>query len=321
MMNLVPKTNIDFLKYRKVFLGIAAVCIIASIIAVAVRGLNLGIDFKGGTMLQVQFNQPTTIDQVRNALDKINPEIQSYVGKNLYAVKVKGSQENVNEVSSNIESSLKAAGLDFTVESVDFVGPTVGKDLAKNAVLALVLSLVFMVIYIAFRFQNIVWGSSGVLALVHDAIIMVGVFAVMYKEVDLIIVAALLTAIGYSINDNIVIFDRMRENIKNNPKLDLYTLINRSINETLSRTVITGSTVFVAVVIIYFFGGEVLRNFALIMIIGIVVGTYSTIAVASMLVYEWVKNVEDASHLVENVKTEKVTHTEAKKQNKRNRRH
>ena len=146
----------------------------------------------------------------------------------------------------------------------------------------------FIIIYIAFRFKNPIWGATGVTALLHDVFIAVGVFALLQKEIDLIIVAAFLTIAGFSINDTIVVFDRMRENLKLNPKITLKNLINLSLNETLSRTIITSVTIFIAVVFVYLLGGPVLNNFAFAMLIGVVVGTYSTIAIATSLVYSWI---------------------------------
>ena len=294
-MNLIPHTNIDFLKYRKIFFAISACFMIAAVASIVTRGFNFAIDFKGGTMVRVSFTEPVTIAQLRSAIEKYNPEIQSYVGRNMFAIKIKGSQDNVNDVKNEIESSLKAAGLHYVIEGTDYVGPAVGQDLSKKAVWALVLSLLVIIIYVAFRFQNIVWGTSGVIALAHDAVFMLGVFSVLQLEFDLVIVAAILTVVGYSINDNIVIFDRMRENIHLNPKMPFYEIVNLSINETLSRTLITSSTVLVAVIILYFFGGEVLKNFSLSMIIGVLVGTYSTIAIATPLVYHWVHGNDNTS--------------------------
>ncbi|MDR0292058.1 MAG: protein translocase subunit SecF [Elusimicrobium sp.] len=295
MMNLIPKTNIDFLKYRKVFFIFSACLMIASIAAIVARGFNFAIDFKGGTMVRVSFTEPVSISQLRSAIDKYNPEIQTFVGKNMYAIKIKGSQDNVNDVKDEIEASLKKAGFNYKIEGTDYVGPAVGQDLSKKAVWALVLSLLFIILYIAFRFQNIVWGTSGVIALAHNAVFVLGIFAFFQLEFDLVIVAAVLTVVGYSINDNIVIFDRMRENMHLNPKMPFYEIVNLSINETLSRTVITVSTVLVAVIILYFFGGEVLKNFSLAMIIGVIVGTYATIAIATPLVYHWVHGSDNTS--------------------------
>jgi preprotein translocase subunit SecF len=268
---------------------------IASIAAIVARGFNFAIDFKGGTMVRVSFTEPVSISQLRSAIDKYNPEIQTFVGKNMYAIKIKGSQDNVNDVKDEIEASLKKAGFNYKIEGTDYVGPAVGQDLSKKAVWALVLSLLFIILYIAFRFQNIVWGTSGVIALAHNAVFVLGIFAFFQLEFDLVIVAAVLTVVGYSINDNIVIFDRMRENMHLNPKMPFYEIVNLSINETLSRTVITVSTVLVAVIILYFFGGEVLKNFSLAMIIGVIVGTYATIAIATPLVYHWVHGSDNTS--------------------------
>ncbi|WP_424244767.1 preprotein translocase subunit SecF [Elusimicrobium posterum] len=299
MMNLIPKTNFDFLKNRRKIFLITILIMAACIVGVVIKGLNFGIDFKGGTMVQVKFEQPTTIAQVRTALTDTAPdaEIQSFTDRNAFAIKIKGKQEEVNAVQTSVEKAFHEAKLDYVIEQTDFVGPAVGRELSLNAFKALAFSLVFMVIYIAFRFSNITWGASAVLALIHDVIIMVGLFAFTQGEVDLVIIAALLTAVGYSINDNIVVFDRMRENLQLHPKMGFYELVNLSLNETLSRTIITGGSVIIALIVLYFCGGAVLQNFALIMLVGTVAGTYSTLFVATPLVYEWAKDSDDIAKL------------------------
>jgi len=291
MMVLIKKTNINFIAKRYVFFGLSAALIAAGAISMAVKGLNLGLDFTGGTLLQVQFDAPVTTAQVRESMAKAGLEtsIQSFTGRNAYQIKVKGTQEKVNEIADKIMGGFTASfpGNKFTEEKRDYVGPVVGRDLAKKALFAVVLSLFGIIVYVAFRFSNPVWGAAGVIALLHDVFLAAGALSVTNREIDLVVVAALLTIAGYSINDTIVIFDRMRENIRMFPKMHLGQLVNTSINETLSRTLLTNLTVLTVVSVLFFFGGEVINNFAFTMLLGSIFGTYSTIAIATPLVYQW----------------------------------
>ena len=291
MMVLIKKTNINFIAKRYIFFGLSAALIAAGAISMAVKGLNLGLDFTGGTLLQVQFDAPVTTAQVRESMAKAGLEtaIQSFTGRNAYQIKVKGTQENVNEIADKIMGGFTASfpGNKFTEEKRDYVGPVVGRDLAKKALFAVVLSLFGIIVYVAFRFSNPVWGAAGVIALLHDVFLAAGALSVTNREIDLVVVAALLTIAGYSINDTIVIFDRMRENIRMFPKMHLGQLVNTSINETLSRTLLTNLTVLTVVSVLFFFGGEVINNFAFTMLLGSIFGTYSTIAIATPLVYQW----------------------------------
>ncbi len=289
---LLPKTNIDFVGLRKIFFPITAIVMIVCIGSIFIKGLNYGIDFTGGTMMQVQFEEPIDIAEVRNALaaQDLKADIQSFVGKDAFTIRIKGAQENVNEVSAKIETALKATNTPFNIDQTDFVGPTVGNHLAKKALFAFVLAMGAMIIYIGFRFQNIIWGAMAVVALFHDVLFTAGIFSLLQLEIDLVIVAAFLTIAGFSVNDTIVIFDRVRENIQLNPKWDLKKTLNVSVNETLSRTIITTLTVLAASIILFTMGGEVLHNFAFAMVIGLVAGTYSTIALVIGLVYQWTKN-------------------------------
>lgn len=291
MMVLIKKTNIDFISRRFVFFGLSAVMIFAGAVSMSVKGLNLGLDFTGGTLLQVRFDQKVTTAEVRAAMSKAGLEtsIQSFTDRNAYQIKIKGTQEKVNEMSDKIMAGFTASfpGNAFTEEKRDYVGPVVGRDLAKKALFAFILSLFGIIVYVAFRFANPVWGAAGVLALLHDVFVAAGALSITNREIDLVIVAALLTIAGYSINDTIVIFDRMRENIRIFPKMPLGKLTNTSINETLSRTLITNFTVLAVVAIMFLFGGEVINNFAFTMLVGSICGTYSTIAIATPLVYQW----------------------------------
>mgnify|MGYP001765746368 CR=1 FL=1 len=293
MMILLKKTNIDFIAKRYIFFAISAIVIAAGLVSMAAKGLNLGLDFTGGTLLQVAFTNPVTTAQVREAVSKAGLEasIQSFSGRNAYQVKVKGSQEKVNEIADKMLASFTAniPGNAFTEEKRDYVGPVVGRDLAKKALFAIILSFFGIIVYVAFRFSNPVWGAAGVLAIFHDVLVTMGAMSLTNREIDLVIVAALLTIAGYSINDTIVIFDRMRENLRNFPKMPLGELANTSVNETLSRTIITNLTVLVVVAIMFVFGGDVINNFAFAMLVGSISGTYSTIAIATPLVYQWEK--------------------------------
>jgi len=291
MMVLIKKTNIDFIGKRFIFFGISAVMITAGAASMAAKGLNLGLDFTGGTLLQVQFDAKVTTAQVRESMTKAGLEtaVQSFTGRNAYQIKVKGSQEKVNEIADKIMAGFAVSfpGNKFTEEKRDYVGPVVGRDLAKKALFAFILSLFGIIIYVAFRFANPVWGAAGVVALMHDVFVAAGALSITNREIDLVIVAALLTIAGYSINDTIVIFDRMRENMRMFPKMQLGQLVNTSVNETLSRTLITNFTVLAVVAVMFLFGGEVINNFAFTMLVGSVCGTYSTIAIATPLVYQW----------------------------------
>jgi preprotein translocase subunit SecF len=289
MIRILHKTNIDFIKLRHVFFAISGVVVLTGITSIAIKGINLGLDFTGGTLMQVKFDKPVEIGALRSALDagKVEASIQSFSAENSYAIKVKGTQENVNEKANQIIAALKSMqGVSFTEEKRDYVGPVVGRDLAKKAMFAIILSMFGIIIYVAFRFSNPVWGAAGVIGLLHDVFVALTAMSLTNREVDLVIVAAFLTIAGYSINDTIVIFDRMRENMKNFPKMRMGELINLSVNECLSRTIITTMTVFLTVLVLYLFGGTAINNFAFCMLIGTVTGVYSTIALCTPMVYQ-----------------------------------
>ena len=288
MMTFFPKTHIDFLKYRKVYFTFSALIFVVGIFFFATKGFNLGIDFTGGTMVQVKFEQPVDMGQIRSALTQTgyNSDLQSY-GDNTYAIREKGAEENVNAVQNRIETALKTLNVPYVVQQTNFVGPTVGQDMTERALWAIILSLVLIIIYVAFRFNNILWGASGVVALFHDLFVMLLAFCITQREIDLVVVAAFLTVTGFSINDTIVIFDRIRENMRLNPRATLGQLINQSINETLSRTAITSITVIGALLVLYFIGGEALNSFSFAMLVGCICGFYTTIALTTPLVYVW----------------------------------
>jgi len=288
MMKLLPKTNIDFLKYRKVYFGLFALLLVVGVICFFTKGFNMGIDFTGGTMVQIKFEQPVEMSQVRSALTATgtNSELQSF-GDNSFAISEKSTSEEVGVVQQRIENALNTLNVPYTVLQTNSVGPAVGANMTERALWSILLSMVFIIIYVAFRFNNILWGLSGVVALFHDLFLMAVAFSITQREIDLVVVAAFLTVAGFSINDTIVIFDRMRENVRLHPKISFGELINLSINETLSRTVITTLTVIFALLVLYFFGGEVINSFSFAMLIGCISGVYSTIALTTPLVYTW----------------------------------
>jgi preprotein translocase subunit SecF len=290
-MQLIGKTHFDFIGNRYKFFALSGLIMLGTLVSLAVKGVNYGIDFTGGTVLQLTFEKPLNLDALRSAVDKSGMEasLQSFKESNTFALRIKSEQALSAESMEKDLAGLREQLPDnaFTIDRKEFVGPSVGKHLYRQALWAVILSLAGIIVYVAFRFDNPVWGLCGVLAIAHDVLATCGLFSITGAEVDLVIVAALLTIAGYSINDTIVIFDRMRENIRLKRGAGLDVIINDSVNETMGRTLITNLTVGVVVLILFFFGGKTIHGFAMAMVFGAVVGTYSTIAVATPLVYEW----------------------------------
>jgi preprotein translocase subunit SecF len=282
------ETNFDFVGKMKIAIACSLAVIIIGLASIVWHGgLNYGIDFAGGTLVQIKFQKEPSADAIRSAFKPIGLEnsiIQSF-GANETVIRTAELSSDPKGLSGKIEEALTAAlGKDtFEIRRVEVVGPKVGSDLTKKAILAIVFSWVGMLIYIAWRFE-FRYAVGGILALIHDVLITVGAFSLLNKEFDLQIVAALLTIIGYSINDTIVIYDRIRENVRKNIKKSLRDTINLSVNQTLSRTILTSLTVLLVVVILFFFGGAVIHDFAFALLIGVVVGSYSTIFIASPIV-------------------------------------
>jgi preprotein translocase subunit SecF len=288
-----PGINFDFVGRMKLACGISIAAIVISIASVIWHGgLNYGIDFAGGTLVQLKFQKATSTEQIRTAFKPIglqNVVIQPF-GENEVVVRIGEVATGGKELSAMIDESLKAAlgpGA-FEVRRVEVVGPKVGKDLTQKAILAIVFSWIGMLVYIAWRFE-FRYAVGGIVALVHDTVITIGAMSLLNKEFDLTIVAALLTIIGYSINDTIVVFDRIRETSRKNIKLPLAQVINNSINQTLSRTILMSFTVFLVLLALFFLGGAVIHDFSFALLVGIVVGTYSSIFVASAIVLAWEK--------------------------------
>jgi preprotein translocase subunit SecF len=297
MFQLIKSTNIDFLSKSKYFVILSSILCILSAGIILTKGFNYGIDFAGGTIVQVQFEKTPNLDNLRKSLNAMNlgdVVIQNFGDPKEVLIRVEQSNEKLTEVSKKIKSQLEKSfkGNKFILERVEQVGPKVGKDLKGKALMAIAYALVGILIYVSLRFE-FVFSLGAVLALAHDILITMGVFSLIGKEINLPIIAAALTVVGYSLNDTIVVFDRIRERLKSNMEnLSLKDTINLSLNETLSRTILTSLTTLLAVLSLYLFGGEVINGFAFALLIGIMVGTYSSIGVASALVFA-IKKAKD----------------------------
>ncbi len=289
----MKKFDIDWIGKRHLFYALSGVLLAASVIAIATKGFNYGIDFTGGTLVQVSYPEDRALTQVRADLASAgypNAQAQSFGSAREYALYLKGAEStDVAVVETFVSKFLAAAGPGLRVDRKEFVGPSVGRHLKRQAITAITLALLAIIGYVAFRFDNPMWGGAGVAAIAHDVLIISGIFAAFELEVDLVIVAALLTIAGWSINDTIVIYDRMRDNMRHRRADDIGTLINDSVNEMLSRTMITSGMVFAVVLALFLLGGSVIHNFALTMLLGVIVGTYSTLGIAMPLIYQYQK--------------------------------
>ena len=290
-----PNTHFDFVGKMKPALACSTVLIVLTIVSLIWHGgLNFGIDFAGGTLIQIKFQREASPDRIRSAFRAVglNDSVIQQIGENEVVVRTAATQSGMRGLSDRIATSLEAieGKGTFEIRRVEVVGPKVGKDLTKKAILALIFSWVGMLIYIAWRFE-FRYALGGILALVHDTVISVGALSILDKEFTLTIVAALLTIVGYSINDTIVVFDRIHENARKNVKQPLSEVINASINQTLSRTILTAFTVFLVLLTLFFLGGAVIHDFAYVLLVGVVIGTYSSIFIASpiVLLFEKVK--------------------------------
>ncbi len=290
-----PGTKIDFLGIRRSAFLLSGLLIGASIISVIFHGgLNYGIDFAGGTLVQVKFSEPTQVETIKENLASIGLDrslVQRFGerGENEYLIRVEKSVSGLEGLSGQIERALQEAYGKYGVEirRTEMVGPKVGKDLRKKGILAIVYALVGILIYISWRFKSFIYAVGAIVALAHDVMITVGVFSIANKEFTLPIVAAILTIIGYSLNDTIVVYDRIRENQRKMRREPFAKVMNSSINETLGRTLLTSLTTLIVVVILLIFGGGVIHDFAFALMIGILAGTYSSIFVASPIILTW----------------------------------
>lgn len=334
-----PGTQIDFVGKRRIAFLLSGALIAIGVISLVVHGgPRYGIDFSGGSIVQVRFGAAAAIDKIKEGLEAVgirNAMVQSmgHAAENEFLIRTDITETDRKDAAPEIRKSLEAAtGAPAEIRRVEMVGPQVGKDLREKALMAIFFSLIFIAIYISGRFE-FKWLQSGIVALVlggavyglytlqismaiitvvalavtlvlfwvlglkyalgaivallHDVAITVGVFSLLGKEFTITVIAALLTIIGYSLNDTIIVYDRIRENLRKDPKAAFAVLVNRSVNETLSRTILTAGTVFVVVAALYFLGGDIIQDFALAMLVGVLVGTYSSIYVASPIVLTW----------------------------------
>ena len=276
--------NIQFNKFYNQLNIISLILIVASLILLLFKGLNYGVDFKGGTLIEIRVEQSSSkISSIRDSFNQMNlgdVSVKNFGNKTDYIVKFEKQSSNDTKFIDNIKTKLSSSIGNVDFRRVENVGPKVSAELLKSGIIAICLSLAAMLLYIWIRFE---WQFSlgAIFALFHDVIITLGIFSLFSFEINLSIVAAILTIVGYSMNDTVVIFDRVRENLKKYADIKIFELTNISINETLSRTIITSATTLLALLSIYFFGGEVLKGFSLAMILGVIFGTYSSIYIAN----------------------------------------
>ncbi|MGH9348461.1 MAG: protein translocase subunit SecF [Vicinamibacterales bacterium] len=291
-MQIFTNPRFDFIKWRWHAIGLSFVVIIAGIVNIVTKGLPLGIDFAGGTNVIVKFEQPVGEEQVRSAIAPVATEsvVQQYGNPEDREILIKLPQTQTAEEGASLEEgarqivgALQKAGLPaFEVISTEIVGPVIGADLQRKGIYATIASIVGITIYIALRFRPS-FAIGAIAATLHDVFVTVAFLTFFGYEISLNIVAAILTITGYSVNDTIVIFDRVRENLRGMRKEPLEYVVNLSVNQTLSRTVITAGTTFLSVMSLYLFGGEVLEGFAFTMLVGIASGTYSTVFIAAAI--------------------------------------
>ncbi len=296
-MRILQKTTINFMGTRKIWYSVSGAVIVVGIIGMFVRGISFGIDFLGGTEVLVRFENPPTISDVRDAVQNAgftSSEIKSFGTPNDILIRTPEQGEGTKTLEAISQSLVTQFPNNvFKVLKEDKIGPKIGAELRTNAIYAIFSAMLIIMIYVGFRFQFI-YGVAGVIALFHDVIATFGAIVLLnglspylHLEIDQNIMAAFLTLVGFSINDTVVVFDRIRENLKVHKSESLNTIMNRSVNETLSRTLITNGTVFLVLLVLVIFGGEVNRGFAFTFFIGTIFGTYSSIYVASALVLDF----------------------------------
>jgi preprotein translocase subunit SecF len=295
-MQIFKNPNYDFLKSAGLMVGISTLIALVGVFFVATGRLQYGIEFSQGAQIIARFKDTPHTDHVRDAIDKQSPgsTIQTYGDpkNNQLLIRIPSGATNDEDLAKPVDATLKALADNYAEnpvldKSAEIVGPVVGADLRRKAVQLTIFGLVFQLIYIGWRFKGPVWGSAATIAVFHDVLITLVFLVLFHHEITLNVIAALLTLVGYSVNDTIVVFDRVRENLRQRRKDPLAKVLNDSINQTLSRTVISSGTTFLTVLGLLAFGGEVLRGFAFTMVVGIVVGTYSSIYIASPIVLWW----------------------------------
>ncbi|HAJ32422.1 MAG TPA: protein translocase subunit SecF [Candidatus Atribacteria bacterium] len=286
-MDLIGKKKFDFVRNRKMAYIISAVVILVGLISIIFQGFNYGIDFAGGTLIQIRFDKSVSTTEVRNVLSEFNlsqSTIQN-LSENEFVIR---TEKIDSEQRKGILSAFRENLTDLEILRVETVGPVIGENLKRLALYALLFAFIGIILYITMRFE-FKFSIISILALSHDCLIVLGIFSLLQKEITISIIAAVLTIVGYSLNNTIVILDRLRENIKFKTRESFENLINMSINQSLSRTINTALTTIIPILALYFFGGNILSDFALALFIGMLAGTYSSIFIASPLLLEWNK--------------------------------
>jgi preprotein translocase subunit SecF len=290
MLQILHKTNIDFMGWKNISFTISGLLIALGIVGLIQVGrgkANLGIDFVGGTTMQLSFKEPVSVEKARTALDKSGfqgASVQQVGEGNKILIRLRESEGTSDKVQNLFKQELPNNA--FEVDSIMEIGPVIGKAVQRDALVAITVSMIAIIIYIAFRFE-FKFGVAAAIATIHDVLAVLGIFYAMNWEINLLIVTALLTLAGYSLTDTVVVFDRIRENLKRNKKDTLPQLVNNSLNEVLSRTIITSLTVVIVLIPLVLFGGEVLHDFSIALLLGVIVGTYSSVFVASPILVVW----------------------------------
>jgi preprotein translocase subunit SecF len=294
-MHIFKDTNYDFLRWRWHAIALSTLIVVAGVVTIATKGLNKGVEFAGGTVVIEQFDQPVSIQQVRSALEPAFPgvNIQTWGDPSARQFMIRvpevgaESGASLGAKADAIEAALKQSNVGtFTRQATEIVGPAVGRELTTKGIWATVLSLAGILAYISFRFQ-LSFAMGAVVATIHDLLVTFAFLAFFGYDLTLNVIAALLTITGFSTNDTIVIFDRVRENLRSMRRDSLDTVINVAINQTLGRTIITSGTALLSALALFFFGGDVLHGFAFTMVVGIITGTYSTVFIAAAIVSFW----------------------------------
>ncbi len=292
-MQFFKTTHFDFVGKRRWAYAFSAVLILSGVASLVVKkGPRLGIDFTGGSLVQLGFKESVSLKELRQTLaagGHSDVELQNIGTGQSVIIRVPKGQSSVDTLAADLH---KIVITQFpasvpVIERAEYVGPAVGRALGDQAVKAIFWATVLIIIYVAFRFRSTLWGFCSIVAVIHDVASVIGIFSILNKEITITVVAGILTLAGYSMNDTIVIYDRMRENLRLSRKESLAEIINRSINETLSRTIMTSLTVALTLLVLFFFGGDVIHDFSFAMLYGVFVGSYSTIFVAAPLIYEW----------------------------------
>jgi preprotein translocase subunit SecF len=290
MLQILHKTNIDFMGWRKVSFTVSGLLIalgIVSLIQISRGEANLGIDFVGGTTMQLDFKDAMPVEKARVALEKNGfpgALIQRVGEGNKILVKLRESEGTSDRVQTLFKNEFPDNA--FEIDSIMEIGPVIGQAVQRDALIAITVSIIAIILYIAFRFE-FKFGVAAAIATSHDVLTVLGIFYLLGREINLLIVTALLTLAGYSLTDTVVVFDRIRENLKRNKKNTLPELVNNSLNEVLSRTIITSLTVIIVLVPLALFGGDVLHDFSIALLMGVIVGTYSSMFVASPILVIW----------------------------------